>query len=129
MASHKQRSLLKKLRGLSFGQDGYLCAKRIQAIAREFSKNPTPSSRNLLKAYHAIIRREFSREQAVVEYYGQQVAVAELSKQLSSYYGRPVRVITVENADLIAGVRIRIGDDIWDGSIAGRLHTLSQNLN
>lgn len=55
----------------------------------------------------------------------QQSRLAELLQQSA---GRPVRVTTVVDPDLLGGVRVQIGDDVIDGSIRSRLEDLRLRL-
>jgi len=48
--------------------------------------------------------------------------------QLQAIYRRPVAVEFHVNPALIGGVRVRIGSDVWDGSVSGRLRELSAAL-
>jgi len=42
--------------------------------------------------------------------------------------GRPVKLSVVEDASLIGGVVLRVGNKIWDGSLAGRLARAAEAL-
>jgi F-type H+-transporting ATPase subunit delta len=44
-----------------------------------------------------------------------------LAAALSAQYGRPIRLNLAVEPDLIGGVRVEIGDDVIEGSIASRL--------
>jgi F-type H+-transporting ATPase subunit delta len=45
---------------------------------------------------------------------------------LSKYYGEGLNVTTKVNPELVGGLRIRVGDDVLDGSVQGRLRRLSE---
>ena len=47
---------------------------------------------------------------------------------LSTKYGRPVAVNTVIDPTVVGGLRVQIGDDVIDASIASRLNDLRQRL-
>jgi len=51
-----------------------------------------------------------------------------LTGALSRQYGRPVHVNVVVDAALIGGIRVAIGDDVIDGSIASRLDEARRRL-
>ena len=46
----------------------------------------------------------------------------------SSRYHRSVSSVARENPDLIAGIRVSIGDDVFDASVAGHLEKLANKV-
>jgi len=54
--------------------------------------------------------------------------ISRLEGVLAEQYGRPVRSNTVVDPKVIGGIRIRIGDDVIDGSVATRLNDLRLQL-
>lgn len=54
--------------------------------------------------------------------------VARLEKSLAQSYGRPVKLNVRMDAAVIGGMRIQIGDDVIDGSVASRLNELRLKL-
>lgn len=54
--------------------------------------------------------------------------LARLQSGLSASYGRQLKINQVVDADLVGGVRVQIGDDIIDGSVASRLQELRLQL-
>jgi F-type H+-transporting ATPase subunit delta len=85
---------------------------------------------DILKNYHRLIRLELDKRHAVVE------SAATLSpdtseqvlRDLRSKYGDGLTTDFRVNPDLIGGLRIRLGNDVWDGTIRGRLDRLDQEL-
>jgi F-type H+-transporting ATPase subunit delta len=53
---------------------------------------------------------------------------ADLTATLSKKYGKTVRLDVRENADLIGGVRVLVGDDVIDASVRGKLHAMAAGL-
>jgi F-type H+-transporting ATPase subunit delta len=54
---------------------------------------------------------------------------ASVIASLEKTYGRASRTTYEENSSLLGGLRIRRGDNIWDGSLSGRLYRLQQALS
>ena len=54
---------------------------------------------------------------------------ARLSSALGTRFGRQVRIVETVNAELIGGAIVRAGDWVIDGSLAGRLVRLEQQMS
>jgi len=53
---------------------------------------------------------------------------ARLAELLARQVGRPVKITTVVDPELIGGVRVQLADDVIDGSVRARLDDLRQQL-
>lgn len=53
---------------------------------------------------------------------------AEIAAQFSKITGKTIRVANVVEPKLIGGIQVRIGDRLYDGSIAGKLDRLAKSL-
>ena len=51
-----------------------------------------------------------------------------LARALSQQYGREIHLNEVVDADVIGGLRVEIGDDVIDGTVAGRLDDARRRL-
>jgi F-type H+-transporting ATPase subunit delta len=51
---------------------------------------------------------------------------ASVFSNLEKRYGKAARTSYQENPALLGGLRVRRGNDIWDGSLLGRLNRLEQ---
>jgi F-type H+-transporting ATPase subunit delta len=54
---------------------------------------------------------------------------ASVFAELERRYGRAARTIYEENPRLLGGLKIRRGNNIWDGSLSGRLNRLQRALS
>ena len=54
---------------------------------------------------------------------------ASIFSSLEHTYGPAARTFYEQNPALLGGLRIRRGDNIWDGSLSGRLDRLQQALS
>lgn len=54
--------------------------------------------------------------------------LARLRAGLSSLYGRDVKINVIVDASIMGGLRVQVGDDVIDGSVASRLHDLKLQL-
>jgi F-type H+-transporting ATPase subunit delta len=54
---------------------------------------------------------------------------ASVFAELERHYGPAARTVYEENPKLLGGLKIRRGNNIWDGSLSGRLNRLQQALS
>jgi F-type H+-transporting ATPase subunit delta len=54
---------------------------------------------------------------------------ASVFADLEQRYGPASRTVYEENPALLGGLRIRRGNNIWDGSLSGRLNRLQQSFS
>ncbi|MBT4757554.1 MAG: hypothetical protein HOO08_04085 [Opitutae bacterium] len=85
----------------------------------------------VLKTFLNYLRREIALQTAVVSTPGalSGAALKAIETTYSKMYDRPITAVTKEDTSLIAGVRVRVGDDVYDASVAGRLQRLAENVS
>ena len=52
----------------------------------------------------------------------------KIVENLKRRYGTDLTARFVVNPELLGGMRIRVGSDVWDSSVRNRLHRLQQQL-
>lgn len=110
-------------------EDGLVSEEKVQAVLAALRKNPPRKPIAVLKEFLYYVEREINSSKAVIEYAGKvdDSALEAIRANLSKTYDRSITLETVENVDLIAGLRVSIGDDIYDSSVAGRLDNLAKS--
>ena len=85
----------------------------------------------VLKAFLVYLRREVALQTAVVSTPAalSADALAAIEAKFSSVYGRTITAVIKQDTSLIAGVRVRVGDDVYDASVSGRLQRLAESVN
>jgi F-type H+-transporting ATPase subunit delta len=85
----------------------------------------------VLKTFLSYLRREIALQTAVVMTPGalSDDALKAIEATYSKMYDRPVSAVIQQETSLIAGVRVRVGDDVYDASVAGRLQRLAENVS
>jgi len=85
----------------------------------------------VLKTFLNYLRREIALQTAVVSTPAalSDDALKSIEATYTKLYGRPVSAVTQQDTSLIAGVRVRVGDDVYDASVAGRLQRLAENVS
>ena len=84
----------------------------------------------ILDAFARLVSNEVDRQRAAVES-ASPLSVAtqtELQASLSKKYGRPLTLDFSVNPELLGGIRVKVGSDVWDGSVKARLKALSDSL-
>ena len=117
------RQLLK----LSLGADGRPASDRVAAVLAYIDKHNPPRALDLLRAYHRYLAAEIARGQAHIEHAGpiSDALVAQIAATMTNRYARPITPATKPTPALLAGLRIKVGDDVYDSSISGALAQLA----
>ena len=82
----------------------------------------------VLTQFQRLVRLETARRAARVESATPLSAQfqSQLQAELSHKYGAGLSFAFVENPALLGGLRIRVGGDVYDGSVQGRLAALQE---
>lgn len=128
MAVHhkKAQQLARQLFKLSL-VNGLVSAGQVAGVLAYVEKHRPANPVLVLKNYQRLIARELAKSQAVVDHAGP-VADSILASMAGAFSQKYKRVITASahhDARLIAGLRVRVGDDVYESSIAGQLAELS----
>lgn len=110
--------------------DGRLSAEQVAGVLGYVEKTQGSNAVAILKAYQRLIATEVAKGVAVIEHSGpvSEATLAAIASSLSQRYSRPVTTTTKPSPDLLAGLRVRIGDDVYESSVAGQLATLSASV-
>lgn len=124
------RAYAKSLSRLCF-VGGEYSEERASAVLASLEKNPPRNYLAVLQAFLGYVRVAEADRTASVEHAGELSpdAVEAIRANLSAKYGRAVRVETRRNDALLAGIRVRIGYDVYDASVAGALAQLESSLS
>ena len=127
MASSKKTAILaRQLFKLSLDQ-GRLSEERVGGVLAWVEKHRPPNTLSVLRAYRHLVEAEVSRNRAVIEYAGDvsSSVFASIAAAMSRRFGRPIEAAPVARPDLIAGLRVQVGCDIFENTVAGRLAALN----
>jgi F-type H+-transporting ATPase subunit delta len=131
MASGKKQitQLATKLFKLSF-VDGRLSEERVSGVLAYVEKHPPAKPIAVLRAYNRLIAVEVAKGQAVIEHAGpvSDATLQAIAATMTSRYQRPVVASSKPNASLLAGLRIRVGDDVYESSVSGQLAALAASV-
>lgn len=118
--------LARKLYVLSL-KDGRIDDERVKAVLESLRQNPPTNYKQVLERYFLKIQAELRKENARVDYAGSlsTEAIEKMRNDLCRYYNRDIKITTNANPELLGGIKIRIGDDVWETTIAGYLEKLA----
>jgi F-type H+-transporting ATPase subunit delta len=108
--------------------NGALSPERVSGVLQYVEKHRPPHAVAVLKAYERLVAAEIARGQAVVEHAGSihPGVLDQIAAAMTRRYSRPIVSVARRNDALLAGVRVRVGDDVYESSVAGQLATLAQ---
>lgn len=111
--------------------DGKLDESRVRAAVAKIAEAKPRGYIAILENLSRLVRAEFDRQSAIVE------SATELSDDmryqlkagLSKKYGRDLSLQFALKPELLGGIRVRVGSDVWDGSVKARLEALAVSLS
>ena len=110
--------------------EGVLDENRVRQALRELVTRRPRGYVAILTQFHRLVKLYLERRTARIE---SPVAIpaelsARLQENLTRRYGAGLRCEFSTNPALIGGVRIKVGSDVYDGSIQGRLRALLEGF-
>jgi F-type H+-transporting ATPase subunit delta len=123
------RQLSKQLLRASFA-DGRLDSSRIASLVKSLIEKKPRNYIKVLESYKRLLRLEVEKRSATIETATELApdASEQIVANLKRKYGDDLAAKFVVNPELLGGMRIRVGSDVWDSSVRNRLHRLQQQL-
>jgi F-type H+-transporting ATPase subunit delta len=123
------RQLSKELLRASF-IEGKLDNGRIASLVISLIKKKPRNYIKVLESYRRLLRLEVEKRTATIETATELApeSRAQIVTNLKRKYGSDLAVRSIVNPELLGGMRIRVGSDVWDSSVRNRLHRLQQQL-
>ena len=109
--------------------DGVLDAGRVRQVAAQLAGSPRRGALAILADFQRLVRLDRDRHTALVESAAPLAPLLQqaIASDLAHRYGR-VETSFAQNPALIGGLRIRVGSDVYDGSVRARLADLKARL-
>jgi F-type H+-transporting ATPase subunit delta len=110
--------------------DGKLDESRVRTVVRGVASSKPRGYIGMLDAFARLVANEVSRQRALVESASALTPATqtELQASLSKKYGRQLTLDFSVNPELLGGIRVKVGSDVWDGSVKARLEGLAASL-
>ena len=110
--------------------DGQLDSGRITSLVDSLIARKPRNYIDVLKNYRRLLRLEVEKRRARIETanaVGPETS-SKVTANLKKRYGNDLTTEFVVNPQLLGGMRIRVGSDVWDGTVRNRLERLQQQL-
>jgi len=110
--------------------DGKLDRGRIAAIVESVAAQKPRNYIDILQHYKRLLRIEIEKRHAKIESATQLApdAAVNIVERLKKKYGAELTSEFVVDPALLGGMRVRVGSDVWDGTLRNRLERLQQEL-
>jgi F-type H+-transporting ATPase subunit delta len=123
------RRLSRKMLQASF-TDGQLDPGRIASLVDSLVTQRARNYIDVLKNYKRLLRLELEKRHATIETASEVDSAirSEIETNLKSKYGNDLSTEFHVDPRLLGGMRVRVGNDVWDGSVRNRLQRFQHEL-
>ena len=127
--SRESRRLARELFRLGL-VNGRLDAGRVAGISDRLIAEKPRGYVEILKELSRLVRLELERRHAVIESASplDEASASNIVQTLKQSFGNDITTEFRTSPGLLGGLRIKLGSDVWDGSISNRLAAFSQQL-
>ena len=110
--------------------NGQVDGGTVKTVLRKLATDKPRGYLGVINVYAHLVRLELEKSHAQIESASPLVAAleAELVAALKKKYGEQITTEFKTNPDLLGGMRVRVGCDVWDGSVRNRLERLREKI-
>ena len=110
--------------------DGQLDRGKIESLVNSLIAKKPRNYMAVLENFKRLLRLEVEKRHARIESATElnPETTAQIVANLKRKYGQDLMTESVVNPDVLGGMRIRVGSDVWDGTVRNRLERLRQQL-
>jgi len=126
----KALKIAKGLLLLSLNSEGKADQERVKEIISELRKEGVSKSIPILQHYLTLMKRKINSYQGVLETSSNENSALSkiFSEKLRQAMGNKIDLVQIKNESLIAGFKLRIGDDVYEDSLSSRISRLKKSL-
>lgn len=129
MTANRRKQVARRLYRLCL-VDGRLDEARVRQVVRSLAASRRRGALPVLEGLRRMVRLDRDKRRASVE---TAAALPDdlrgvVRASLDRTYGAGVEAVFTENPALIGGMRIRVGSDVYDGSVRARLAAIESQL-
>ncbi|PYL09285.1 MAG: hypothetical protein DME34_02925 [Verrucomicrobia bacterium] len=123
------RRLSREMLRASF-TDGQLDRGKIGSLVQSLIARKPRHCIDILQNYKRLLRLELEKRHAIIESATDlsSHASSKVASRLKQKYGDDLTTELVVDPTLLGGMRVRVGSDVWDGTVRNRLNLLQQQL-
>jgi F-type H+-transporting ATPase subunit delta len=123
-------SIAKRLVEISLNEEGRVDPEKINLILAELRNKPMSHSLPVLRNFLSLIKTKINSYEGYLEKADPSSDSSSnlISENISQAHGKRIDFVIEKNNSLIAGFRLRIGDDVYEDSIASRIARLKKSL-
>ena len=123
------RQLAREMLRASF-TDGQLDRGKIASLVQSLITKRPRHFMDVLQYFKRLLRLEIEKRHARIESATQLApeAAVDIVARLKRKYRENLTTEFVVDPTLLGGVRVRVGSDVWDGTVRNRLERLQQQL-
>jgi len=110
--------------------NGVLDEARVRSVVRKIAAAKPRGYMSLLSHFERLVKLEVERRTARVD---SAVTLApemveKITNDLNKLYGQSLNISFAQDPALVGGLRIKVGSDVYDGSVQGRLRKLAETF-
>ncbi|NNE92219.1 MAG: H(+)-transporting ATPase [Verrucomicrobiales bacterium] len=129
-SSKEAQRTARKLLEATVGKDGAIDAAIVRKVVKTLNDEKPRGYLGVIEAYWRLVRLELEKNHAVIECASElgSSMMESVESDLKSKYGAQLTTEFRVNPDLLGGMRIKVGSDVWDGSVKERLARLEEKF-
>ena len=110
--------------------DGLLDENRALQIVRQVVAQKPRGYLGILSHFQRLVKLDWERRSARVESATPLSAEfrGRVNDQLNRLYGAGLTIVFAQNPALVSGLRVKVGSDVYDGSVQARLNALAESF-
>jgi F-type H+-transporting ATPase subunit delta len=110
--------------------NGVLDENRVRDVVKKVAEAKPRGYLGILTHFHRLVKLEVERRTARVESAVPLAPAiqAEVASKLGKLYGQGLNISFAQNPALLGGLRIKVGSDVYDGSVQARLEDLVESF-
>lgn len=110
--------------------NGVMDEQRVRQIVDKVANIKPRGYVGILSHFQRLVKLEVERRTAKVESAAplSPEVQAEVKSKLNNLYGQGLNISFTQNPALLGGLRIKVGSDVYDGSVQARLNGLADSF-
>jgi F-type H+-transporting ATPase subunit delta len=111
-------------------KDGLLDEAKVRSVVQQVLATKPRGYLAILGHFQRLVKLDLDRREARVETATPAAPELETSvrNRLTQVYGKGLNITFAHNPSLIGGMRIKVGSDVYDGSVQAKLNALQESF-